>query len=83
MNCAEDSATAMTGFEKEEVYRSCVDRTGNIRVLINERGDIVDLVVNDHVKILLCGVGRNFGESKCLVGHYTGCEVENVREREF
>jgi hypothetical protein len=44
-------------------------KRGCIRVLIDERGDIVDLVVDDHVKVLLGGVSRNLGEGESLIGH--------------
>lgn len=35
-------------------------------MLINEAADVVDLIVNDHVQILLGGVRRNLGESELL-----------------
>lgn len=46
-------------------------------MLINKAGNIVDLVVNDHVEILLGGVCLDIGESE-LLRHFEGsfvCEV--------
>lgn len=43
-----------------------------VRVLVDEGSDIVDLVVNDHVQVLLGGVGRDFGVGECFFGHGDG-----------
>lgn len=46
----------------------------NVRVLIDEGGAVVDLVVDDHVKVLLGVVSANLLEGEFLcVGH--GCKV--------
>lgn len=41
----------------------------NIRVLINEAAAVVDLVVDDHVQVLLGVVARDLLEGEFLVGH--------------
>lgn len=52
---------------------------GNVRVLIDERGAVVDLVVDDHVKILLGVVAGHLLEGEFLVlrhlvwGGYEDC----------
>ena len=46
----------------------------HLRVLINKAGNIVDLVVNDHVEILLGGVCLDIGESE-LLRHFEGSFV--------
>lgn len=43
-------------------------------MLINKAGNIVDLVVNDHVKILLGRVCLDIGESE-LLRHFKGSSV--------
>ena len=43
---------------------------GHVRVLVNEAGAVVDLVVNDHVQVLLGVVGGNLLEGEFLgLGH--------------
>lgn len=45
----------------------------NVRVLVNEGGAVVDLVVNDHVKVLLGVVSADLLEGEFLcVGHGYG-----------
>ena len=45
----------------------------NVRVLVNKRRTVVDLVVDDHVQVLLGGVGGDLLESEFLFfGHYAG-----------
>lgn len=44
----------------------------NIRVLIDEAADVVDLVVDDHVQVLLGVVGRDLLEGEFLVGRHDG-----------
>ena len=46
-------------------------------MLINKAGNIVDLVVNDHVEILLGGVCLDIGESE-LLRHFEGSFVYEV-----
>lgn len=48
----------------------------NVRVLIDEGGAVVDLVVDDHVKVLLGVVSANLLEGEFLcVGHGCGSKV--------
>lgn len=42
------------------------EKVKHLRVLVNERAGVVDLVVDDHVQILLARVGRDLSESKFL-----------------
>lgn len=55
---------APTGREKEE------DQDLDLRVLIDELGSIVHLIVNDHEQVLLGIVLGNILESILLVGHF-------------
>ena len=42
-------------------------------MLVNKRRTVVDLVVNDHVQVLLGGVGGDLLEGEFLFfGHYAG-----------
>jgi hypothetical protein len=43
-------------------------RTGNLRMLVDKAGRIVDLLMNDHVQILLGVMLCDLGESEFL-GH--------------
>lgn len=44
-------------------------RGANVRVLVNEAGCVVDLVVDDNVEVLLGVVLRDVGVGEFLVGH--------------
>jgi hypothetical protein len=41
----------------------------NVRVLVDEAGAVVDLVVDDNVEVLLGSVFRDIGVGEFLVGH--------------
>lgn len=47
----------------------------NIRVLVNEAAAVVDLVVDDHVQVLLGVVARDLLEGEFLVGHDGGRSI--------
>ena len=46
--------------------RKCIQERKDIRVLIDEAGAVVDLVVDDHVQVLLGVVGGNLSVGKGL-----------------
>lgn len=51
---------------------------GNVRVLIDEAGAVVDLVVDDQVKILLSVVLSDLLETQFLsFRHSGGCDLRN------
>lgn len=52
--------------------------SGDLRVLVNEAGDVVDLVVNDHVQVLLAGVLGHIRVGELLGGHCCGVFVWRV-----
>ena len=49
--------------------RRRADKGHNVRVLVNEAGGVVDLVVDDDVEVLLGVVLRDVGVGEFLVGH--------------
>ena len=53
----------------------------NVRVLVDEAGAVVDLVVDDNVQVLLGSVLRDIGVGEFLVGHGEGvwCWVWRMR----
>ena len=56
-------------------------RGANVRVLVNEAGCVVDLVVDDNVEVLLGVVLRDVGVGEFLVGHGSRCAwVEELVE---
>lgn len=48
---------------------------GSLRVLVNKRRAVVDLVVDDEVEVLLGGVLGDLGEGEFFVGHCGLCGV--------
>lgn len=48
---------------------------GSLRVLVNKRGAVVDLVVDDEVQVLLGGVLGDLGEGEFFFGHCAVCVV--------
>lgn len=57
-------------FQPTQRNRDCDTKwKGCIRVFIDKRGDIVDFVMDHHVKVLLGVVSRNLGVGECLLGH--------------
>lgn len=51
--------------DREVLWESEINR-GDVRVLVDEAGGVVDLVVNDHVQVLLGGVGGDLLEGELL-----------------
>lgn len=51
-------------------------------MLVNKRRTVVDLVVDDHVQVLLGGVGGDLLEGEFLFfGHYAGSGLERTGVR--
>lgn len=53
--------------------RNCTDRVMDLRVLIDEFGGIVDLIVDNNVKILLGVVLGNVLVGELLGSHFCDC----------
>lgn len=47
-------------------------RKPNLRVFINEAARVVDLIVNHHIKVLLCRMAGHFRVGEFFFGHGDG-----------